>query len=476
MSNTNDITMMSMEKVSGMLERQEISPVELLEACLKRIDEMNPMINAYVCLTAEEARKAAKKAEEEIKAGQYKGKLHGIPIALKDLYYTKGIPTTASSEVLRDFIPEYNATVTQRLIDAGAVLLGKTNTHEFAFGPTTEDTCFGATHNPWNLKKHPGGSSGGSGAAVATGMAYVAMGTDTGGSVRIPASMCGVVGFKPSFGLASLHGVIALSFNLDHPGPICRSVADAAITMDAITGTDPLDTCPGSIVGRPTKFYEALADVTDLKGKVIGVPENFFFDKTDYEVEAIVREGVRRLEKLGAEIRPIYIPALELVTDASTCIMFSEAAFLHKENFPSRKEKYQAGVAERLEQGNNFTAVEYIQAMNDRQIIMDAWEKALQEIDAVVAPTCPIPAYDLGLTPPWLIETRGMIEPGKPMCTYHTRLANMTGGPALSLPVGLTKEKLPIGMMIMGRRNDDLGVLKIGYAYEKNFEYPQLSF
>lgn len=472
----SDLTMMTMEQVSTMVEKGEVSPVELVEACLKRIEALNPELNAYVYLAAEEARISARKAEEEIKSGCYRGKIHGIPIALKDLYYTEGIPTTGSSEVLRNYVPEYDATITKRLKDAGAILMGKTNTHEFAFGPTTEETCFGPTKNPWNPAKIPGGSSGGSGVAAATGMAYVAMGTDTGGSIRIPAAMCGTVGFKPSVGLASLYGIIALSFNLDHPGPLCRSVADAAITMDAITGTDPLDPCPYAVAGEPTHFYEGLAGAEDLKGKMIGVPANFFFDKTDYEVERVTREAIDRLKKLGAEIREITIPALDLVTDASTCIMFSEAAYLHRDRYPAMKEKYQAGVAARLDQGGAFTAVQYIQSLRERDVIMEEWEKALQEVDAVVAPTCPIEAFDRGLTPPWNIVTRGQIEPGKPMCTYHTRLADMTGAPALSLPVGLTKNKLPVGLMIMGRRGDDLGVLRIGSVYEKHYTYPALEF
>lgn len=470
----SDITMLSMEQVSEMVKDRKVSPVELVDACLARTEKLQPSLNAYVCLLADQAREAAKKAEQEIMTGKYKGKMHGIPIALKDLYYTKGIPTTGSSEVMRDFVPDYDATITRRMLDAGGILMGKTNTHEFAFGPTTEDSCFGASHNPWNPRKHPGGSSGGSGIAASTGMAYVAMGTDTGGSIRIPAAMCGTVGFKPSAGLASLYGIIALSFNLDHPGPLCRSVADAAITMDIITGTDPMDPCPSAIQGPHTNFYEEMKDVTDLKGKVFGVPTNFFWDKTDYEVERVVKEAIQRLKELGAEVREIYIPALDLVTDSSTCIMFSEAAFLHKDMYPSRKEKYQAGVAERLDQGNAFTAVQYIQATKERAQIMEEWENALKDIDAVVAPTCPITAYDLGLTPPWKIMTRGKEELGKPMCTYHTRLADMTGAPALTVPAGLTNENMPVGLMIMGRRNDDGNVLKMGYAYEKAYQYPQL--
>ena len=471
-----DITMMSMEQVAQLIETRQVSPVEVVEACLARIEKLNPELNAFVYLMADEARQAAKEAEAEIAAGNYKGKMHGIPIALKDLYYIKGVPTTGGAEVLRDFVPDFNGTITQRLIDAGAIILGKTNTHEFAFGPTTEESCFGPSRNPWNPAKITGGSSGGSGIAAATGMSYVAMGSDTGGSIRIPSAYCSTVGFKPSYGLASLHGVIPLSFSLDHPGPLCRSVADAAITMDAITGTDPLDTCPEPIQGEPTNFYAGLADVTDLKGKVLGIPTNFFFDKTDYEVERLFNEMVEKFKALGAEIRYVEIPTLEKVTDASTCILFSEAAYGHRDWYPAMKEKYQPGVAARLDTGNAFTAVQYIQAVKARAAIMAAWENTLKDLDAVIAPSCPIEPYDIGMEPPWTITTRGKEEGGRTMCTYHTRLANMTGGPALNLPMGLTKNGLPTGMMVMGARNDDLGVLRIGYAYEKAYSYPTLSF
>lgn len=467
-------TDMTLEEVSKLVESRQVSPVELVEECLARIDKLNSELNAFVCVTADSARTEAKKAEEEIAAGKYRSRLHGIPVAFKDLYYTKGVPTTAGSEVLRDFVPDYNSTVVQRMLDAGAISLGKTNTHEFAFGPTTEESCFGPTRNPWNTGKIVGGSSGGSGVAAVTGMAYVAMGTDTGGSIRIPSSMCGNVGFKPSIGLASIYGIVPLSFSLDHPGPLCRSVADAAITMDAITGTDENDTCTFAVKGEPTHFYDAISDVKDLKGKVLGIPTNFFFDKTDYAVEDVFNETVERLEAMGAKVKKIEIPALDLVTDASTCIMFSEAAWLHRDWYSRLKDRYQAGVAERLELGGSFKATEYIQALKDREKLMQAWEETLKDIDAVIAPTCPIEPFDIGLGSPWWITTRGQRENGKPMATYHTRLADMTGAPALSVPMGLTKNGLPVGLMFMGRRNDDVEVLRLGLAYERNYAYPKL--
>lgn len=465
------MTMMSMAQVAKRIENKEISPVEVVDACLKRTEELQGELNAFGYQMTERAREAAKIAEAEIAKGGYKGPMHGIPVSLKDLYYTKGITTTGGSKAMLDFIPEYNATIVDRLMDAGAIITGKTNTQEFAFGPTTEESCFGPTRNPWNTKKIPGGSSGGAGAAVASGMSYVGMGTDTGGSVRIPAGMCGVVGFKPSYGMASLYGIIALSWNLDHPGPLTRSVLDAAITMDHITGHDPLDPCTARSTDKATRFAAGLGPGGDLKGRVIGVPENFFFDKTDYDVEKVVRAAIENLKALGAEIRYIAIPSLDLVTNASTTIMFSDAAYLHRDRFARHADKYQHGVRLRLEQGGKYSAVEYIQATKEREIIMEEWEKALSGIDAVVAPTCPITAYDIGLPEPWEIQTRGKTEPGRPMCTYHTRLSCMTGSPALSVPCGFGGDGMPVGLMIMGRRNDDLGVLRIGHAYEKHFPY-----
>jgi len=241
--------------------------------------------------------------------------------------------------------------------------------------------------------------------------------------------------------------------------------------MDAITGFDPLDPCEARATGGPTRFASGLAAANDLKGCVIGVPENFFFDKTDYSVEKAVRQGIEDLKALGAEIRPIVIPALDLVTDASTTIMFADAAFLHREALATSRAKLQPGVRQRFEQGESYTAVQYLKAAEDRKTIMAEWEKAIAGIDAMVAPTCPIPTYDIGLPPPWEIRTRGKTELGRPMCTYHTRLSNMTGAPALSVPCGFSDEGLPVGLMIMGARDNDLGVLRIGHVYEKSHPY-----
>lgn len=468
----NDITLKSIEEISELIEKRELSPVDLTDACFSRIEKHNRELNACVYLAEEQARLSAKVAEEEICSGHYRGKLHGIPIALKDLYFTKDMPTTACSRVLKDFVPDFNGTVVQRLIDAGVIIMGKTNTTEFAFGPTNEESYFGPARNPWNPKKISGGSSGGSAVAVASGMSFVGMGSDSGGSIRIPAAMCGVVGFKPSIGLVSTYGIIPMSPTMDHSGPLCRSVADVAITLDTITGTDEKDPCPYAIKGSPTNIYNSIKNKKDLSGKVFGIPKTFFFDKTDYEAERVFYEAIDRIKALGGEVREVTVPFIDFITEGSTNIMFKEAADSHRRWYPSKKELYQKDIPPRIEIGLAVTEEEYITSRKYREQIIAGWDTLMKELDAVLVPTCPIEPFDIGLGSPWSITTRGRVEDGKPMATYHTRLANVTGAPALSVPAGLTKNNLPIGLMIMGARGDDLGVLEIGLAYERSYKYP----
>ncbi len=468
----NKLAFMTLEEVSALIEKREISPVDLTRDCLENIEKHNPVLNAYVYTATEESLRSAKAAEEEISHGNYRGRLHGIPISFKDLYYTKNMPTTACSQVLLDFVPSYNATVVDRFLDAGAINLGKTNTTEFAFGPTNEESYFGPARNPWNPKKISGGSSGGSAVAVASGMAFVSMGADSGGSIRIPAAMCGVVGFKPSIGLVSTYGIIQMSPTMDHLGPICRSVADVAITLDTITGTDEKDPCPYAIKGSPTNIYNSIKNKKDLSGKVFGIPKTFFFDKTDYEAERVFYEAIDRIKALGGEVREVTVPFIDFITEGSTNIMFKEAADSHRRWYPSKKELYQKDIPPRIEIGLAVTEEEYITSRKYREQIIAGWDTLMKELDAVLVPTCPIEPFDIGLGSPWSITTRGRVEDGKPMATYHTRLANVTGAPALSVPAGLTKNNLPIGLMIMGARGDDLGVLEIGLAYERSYKYP----
>jgi aspartyl-tRNA(Asn)/glutamyl-tRNA(Gln) amidotransferase subunit A len=463
-----DLIMMSIKEISSMIKKKQISPVEIVEECINRTKRLQPELNAYITFLEEEAKKKAKIAEREIMKGGPKSPLHGIPIALKDLFYTKRVLTSAGSKLLKDFKPDYDGTVTDRLNKSGAILMGKTNMHEFAFGPTNEDSYYGPSRNPWDPSRITGGSSGGSAIAVATGMTYMAMGTDTGGSVRIPSAFCGVVGFKPTYGMGSLYGIIPLSFTLDHPGPLTRSVYDAAITMDMITGYDPKDPCIGKYKGKNTNLAKELSDVDTVKGMTIGVPSNFYFDKVDYEVEKLVENAISNLKQLGAEIKTIEIPYLDIVPNISTIIMFSEAAYNHKDRLAVHPGEYEPNVKARLDQGMNYSAIEYISALQEGEKILNAWNKVISEVDAVVTPTLPITAYKIGSK---IVVTRGKEEPAREMCVRHTRFANTTGCPALTVPCGLTPEGLPAGIMIMGRNYDDLTVLKIGYAYEKHYPY-----
>jgi aspartyl-tRNA(Asn)/glutamyl-tRNA(Gln) amidotransferase subunit A len=462
------ITMMSIAEVSSLIKNKKISPVEVVDESLKRTNILQDKLNVYITFLADEARATAKIAEQEIMKDGPKSLLHGIPIALKDLFFTKGILTSAGSQLLADFKPDYNGTITERLHKSGSILMGKTNLHEWAFGPTNEVSYYGPSYNPWDTSRITGGSSGGSAVAVASGMAYMAMGTDTGGSIRIPAALCGVVGFKPTFGLASLYGIVPLSFNLDHPGPLTRSVIDAAITMDIITGYDLKDPCPRRYKGGNTNFAEALKNVDNMKGMTIGIPSNFYFDKVDYEVEKLVKKAISAFKELGATVKFIKIPYLDVVPDVSTIIMSAEAALAHKDRLAVHPDGYKPDVKARLELGMSYSAIDYIKALQDREKIINAWEDALFHVDVVVTPTLPITAFKIGSTS---VFTRGKEEPARKMCVRHTRLANMTGSPALTVPCGLTSDGLPVGVMIMGRNHDDLTVMKIGYAYEKHNPY-----
>lgn len=460
---SQDVAAMPLWKVSMLLEKREISPVDLVEATLRQIERFQPRVNAFITVVADKALQRARALEAELMEARPRGPLHGIPVALKDLFYTKGIRTTAGSRILADFVPDHDSAVAERLNAAGAILIGKTNTHEFAFGPTTESSYFGPTRNPWNTARISGGSSGGSGAAVAAGMAYMAMGTDTGGSIRIPACLCGVVGFKPSYGTVSLFGVIPLSFSLDHAGPLARSVKDVALTLDVISGYDERDPFSAKTAGG--SFAEALRQEEDgpLADITVGIPTDYFYDRLDPEVEALVRKGIERLADAGARLEEVKIPGVQEVPRVTATIMSAEAACYHRQYLATRAQDYQADVSMRLEQGSKIGISNYIEAVREARRLARAYEKVLETVDVIVVPTVPIPAYELGKT---TVAVGGTEEPARELLVRNTRLGNMTGAPALSVPCGLTAEGLPAGLQIMGRFADDAMVLRVGHAFE----------
>lgn len=435
---------------------REISPVELTEQTLDRIATLEPDINAFAEVMAEAALARAGEAEAEICRGDYRGALHGLPLAVKDLFDTAGSVTGAGSRVPRGRVPARDAACVERIRAAGAVIVGKTHTHEFAYGVITPQT-----RNPWNLDCVPGGSSGGSAAAVTTGECFGALGTDTGGSIRIPSSACGAVGLKPTYGLVPTRGVTPLAWSLDHAGPIARTVGDCAALLEVIAGFDAED--PSSVRSHVPAFARELD--LDLEGLAVGVPTNYFFDNVDPEVETLVRAGIAKLEGMGACLREITVPFSDHYRAVSYGIVMPEASAYHRQSLRSHAPDYDDGVRLMLEAGETVTAVDYIGAQRLRRVICSAWDDIFTRVDAVVAPTIPTGAVRVGQTS---IGWPNDYE--EPVVDAYVRLAcpaNIAGLPALSVPCGMNSSRLPVGMQIIGRPFEESTVLGIGHRYEE---------
>jgi aspartyl-tRNA(Asn)/glutamyl-tRNA(Gln) amidotransferase subunit A len=449
---------MNIREAAKGLRARRFSAVELANAAIKRIDRHNPDLRAFITITAEQALHQAKQADGELALGIDRGPLHGIPVALKDLFGTRGVRTTAGSKVYEDFVPGINATVVERLLAAGAVFLGKLNMHELAYGITSANPHFGAVCNPWNRQHSPGGSSGGSGAAVAAEMVFMAMGTDTGGSIRIPASFCGTVGLKPTYGRVSRYGVLPLGFSQDHMGPLGRSVRDAALGLNAIAGHDPHD--PTS-ARRPVVNYVPHKDC-DIAGVRIGFPDRFFFDRLDGDVEAAVRGGMARAEALGAEIRPVRLPDMEALNAIARIVLLSEASAV-AEPYPEDRSLYGADVRALLDQGRLVPATDYINAQRLRRQMRREFNRVWKEVDCLITPATPMPAPRIGDT---TVRLGGREEDVRLAATRLVRPMNALGYPALSLPCGLSAAGLPVGMQIIGPAFEEALVLRVGAALE----------
>lgn len=450
----SDLTRLTIAEAAPLLRERKLSPVELTEACLARIESVEPKINAFITVTADQARASAKTAADEIARGEYRGPLHGIPVALKDLFSTAGIRTTAGSTILGEHVPAEDSDAAARLKAAGAILLGKLNLHEFAYGATGVNPHYGSCRNPWDTSRITGGSSSGSGASVATGECFAALGTDTGGSIRIPASLCGIVGLKPTFGRVSRRGVIPLSWSLDHAGPFARSVEDAAIVLQAIAGHDPLD---ASSSPEPVPNYSAgLRD--GVKGLRIGVPREFFFDTVDSEVESAVRKASGVLEGLGASVREVGLPLIAEAPAAVTAIMLPEALAYHRKWMEERPDDYGDDVRYRLELGATFLAVHHVQAQRFREMIVNRWrDEVFDQVDLLAMPATMAPAFPIERSD--LSVTFSLIRNTNPL--------NLLGVPALSVPCGFTTGGLPIGLQLAASWWEETTVLRAAYAYEQ---------
>ena len=441
-------------ELSDLIRRRSISPVELTRGCLARVEELNPILNAFITVTTESALADARRAEEEIKRGGWRGPLHGIPIALKDLIDTVGVRTTAASALFKDRVPAEDAEIVLRLKKAGAVLIGKQNLHEFAYGGSSIVSHFGEVHNPWNLAHITGGSSGGSAAAVAAGLGYGAIGTDTAGSVRLPAACCGVVGLKPTYGRISTRGVIPLSWSLDHVGPITTTVADAAIVLQAIAGCDRNEISSAEV---PTRDYVAALQETPGALRV-GIPRSFFFDDLDQEISAAIDEALAVITKLSAGVREITFP---VATDRT--VQTAESYAYHAKSVAQAPELYQPETLRRIRAGANVSAADYIHRRRELDEARRAIMSVFDSVDLLVTPTIP--------TPPPIIadlkENPDLLRPCEILMLRNTRPVNVWGVPAISIPCGFTAKGLPIGLQIIGPHwREDL-VLQLAYAYEQ---------
>jgi aspartyl-tRNA(Asn)/glutamyl-tRNA(Gln) amidotransferase subunit A len=435
---------------------RKVSSVELTTAALDRIARFNPATNAIQTLMADSALSQARQADAELARGGARGPLHGVPVAVKDLFYTKGVRTTGGSKLFAGYVPDHDAAVVERLAQAGAVLVGKTGLHELAYGITSNNPHFGAVRNPWDRDRIPGGSSGGSGAAVSAGMVFMAMGSDTGGSIRIPASYCGTVGLKPTFGRVSRFGSMPLGFSLDHMGPLARSVRDAAATLNAIAGFDPRDQACSR---RPVEDYIPEPEPS-IRGLRVGLPENFYFDRVDADVDAAVRGAFRTAESLGAHVVPLRMPDIVAVNAVARVVLLAEASAV-LEPYLDRRDQIGPDVLALLDQGRLLPATDYVNAQRLRRRMQAEFARLWRQVDCVFTPTTPITAPRIGET---TAVIAGETEDVRLASTRLVRGINPLGLPALSIPCGADRRGLPAGLQIIGKPFSEALILRVAQA------------
>ena len=453
----NQLHYLTIHQAGELIRKGELSPVELTRACLERIQDTDERLHSFILLLADEALEQARTAEAEILRGSYRGPMHGIPFALKDLYDTAGVRTTSGSQVDINRVPTEDATTTARLKGAGGILLGKLAMHEFALGGPDWTTPFEPARNPWNLDHITGGSSSGSGSSVASGQSLGALGSCTGGSIRGPASLCGIVGLKATYGRVSRFGVVTLSWSQDHAGPMTRTVEDTAYMLQAIAGHDPKD--PTSSRAPVPDYSLSLRE--DIRGVKIGLPRHYFFDDdpgVNREVVARVEQAVTVLEELGAEVQEVTLPSLEYVRAANSVIMVSEAYAYHEPNLKTRPQEFGEIVRSRFRIGGLLNASDYLQAQRVRAWARREFSQVMKTVDFLVTPTMTQPAAAFeGFDPTSTVRGKSFTAP-----------FNVTGLPAISVPCGFTEGGLPIGMQIAGKPFDEPGVIQAAYTYQQH--------
>jgi aspartyl-tRNA(Asn)/glutamyl-tRNA(Gln) amidotransferase subunit A len=454
----SDLLALSLGEVALQIQQRRVSPVTVTESVLERIDSLDSQLNTFITVMHEDALDSARNAEAEIAHGTYLGPLHGVPVSLKDLFFTKGVRTTAGSRILANFVPEQDATVVKRLREGGAVLIGKTNMLEFAYGEVHPD--YGPSRNPWNPIYGTSGSSSGSGAAVAAGLGYGSIGSDTGGSIRFPAAYCGIVGLKPTYGMVSRAGAVPLSWSLDHVGPMARTVKDCAILLDAIAGYDPADPTSARM---PAPSYassveEPTPDIT------LGVLEPAVDDGVTPEVRRATDAAVAAIENLGFKTTPIELPHLSQATRAMLALLYAEASAYHEPWLRSRPDEYCANTRDRLELGTLLPATLYLRASRVRQLIVDVHRELFGRIDILVTPVSPFASYLIDETPS---EPIGKMGDRMLSLTRFTGPFNLTGQPALTVPSGLGDNGLPIGVQLVGRPFEESLLFQVATLLER---------
>ena len=458
--------LMSLTAVAKAIADKKVSSREVTESCLKRIAQWQPKLNAFMSIEAEEALKAADAADGALAKGGTKGVLHGVPLAHKDMYYDKGKVVTCGTKIRRDYVATTTSTALQRLKDAGTVRLGSLQMVEFAYGPTGHNPHYGAVRNPWNTDHITGGSSSGSGSAVGARLTFAALGSDTGGSIRMTAHFCGVSGLKTTVGRVSRAGAMPLSWSLDTVGPLAQTVEDCALLTGLMAGADPLDPTTSNL---PVPDYMAAAK-QPIKGLKIGVPTAFYVDDLDPEVARALDETLAVLKKEGAEVVKVELPDQRQLTAACQFVLAVEAAALHKRWMIERPQDYGAQVLMRLQNGLAIPAVSYLDAMRWRGPALAAYLAAVEGTDAIIAPVAPMPAptiaeSDVGNS----LDAEAVIQ----RITRFTRPINYLGLPSLSIPAGFTKIGLPVGLQIVGRSFDEAGIIRIGAAFQRATDYHQ---
>ncbi len=449
----DELTGMSLQEAVRRIRRRRISAAELTQACLGRIEKLQPVLNAFITVTAEQALAQARELDTELRRGRLRGPLHGIPVALKDLIDTAGVRTTAASALLAERVPPEDAEVVRRLKRAGAVLLGKLNMDEFAYNFTSETSHFGPIKNPWRRERMPGGSSGGSAVAVAARLCFAALGSDTGGSIRLPASLCGVVGLKPTYGLVSTRGVLPLAWSMDHVGPLCRTAADTALVLGAIAGYDPGD--PSSIEAPQVDYEAALGQ--PVRGLRVGVARALFFDRLDPEIEAIVGSAIQGIGRLVREVREVALPEIPPMP-----VIRAEALAYHQPMLGASAARYHPHTLHEILEGEKVTLAGYAVALRELRRLRREIGGVFAQVDLLATPACPRPPFALG-----------RVGAPDPIYLRNVMPFNVYGIPAASIPCGFTRDGLPVGVQLAAPRLGEGKLLALAHAWQQATDWHQ---